>query len=383
MNKKIRVLFALCFLPAFFAGPDGLARATDDGSRPDSAETAVLVKTGTLLCRRLLESGHRLREGKWMHESEIYTWYGALRYARAAGDRQLAERLTARFDSLAEQRPRLLPPPTTPERSVAGCLPLLLYRQTGRTGYADLGLPFADSQWELPAVNTLRQRHYAGQGYSWQTQMRLEDIFLIVLLQAEAFRATANPEYADRAARQAVYYIDELQRPGGLFFQTPEVPFYWCRGNGLAAAALAELLKILPAAHPNRAALLNAFTLQAAAWKEFRTYDGVWNHLVDRTDGWPETSGSAWAAYALITGVRSGWLDRSVYGPVAKNAWKALLTYLEPDGGVRETAEETSPRNDRAYYDDRKRPAGDLLGQGPYLWCLCALLENAPYSPWP
>ena len=331
--------------------------------------------TGLSLCRRFLETGHRLYENKWIHEAEVAVWYGALRYAQTSKNREMLHRLTLRFDSIREKAPRLIPPPLHPQLNVTGSLPLLLYRITGTAAYLEQGLPFADSQWQLPAVNTLLQRHYVRQGYSWQTRMQLDDIFLIALLQTEAAQATGKDEYTDRAALQAAYYVDELQRPDGLFFQTPEVPFYWCRGNGRMLAALAELLKRLPATHPQRQKLLDGFRLAAEKLKEYQNMDGLWNQLPDRTDGWPEASGSAWITYALITGVKYGWLDRNEYRPVARNAWKALLTLVEANGDVRETAVETPPENNRPYYENRPRATGDFYGQAAYLWCVCALLE--------
>lgn len=41
-------------------------------------------------------------------------------------------------------------------------------------------------------------------------------------------------------------YLDELQRPNGLFYHAPDVPYYWGRGNGWVAAGMAELLQCLP-----------------------------------------------------------------------------------------------------------------------------------------
>jgi rhamnogalacturonyl hydrolase YesR len=42
-----------------------------------------------------------------------------------------------------------------------------------------------------------------------------------------------------------VLYLDEIQRPNGLFYHTPEVPFFWGRGNGWMAVGMTDLLKVL------------------------------------------------------------------------------------------------------------------------------------------
>ena len=77
--------------------------------------------------------------------------------------------------------------------------------------------------------------------------------------------------------------------------------------------------------------------------------------------------------YALISGVRNGWLDEEKYGAAARRAWLSLLTYLEPNYDIREVCEGTGARNDYQYYLDRRRWIGDLHGQAAMLWCAYAL----------
>ena len=36
---------------------------------------------------------------------------------------------------------------------------------------------------------------------------------------------------------------------------------------------------------------------------------GLWNQLIDEKDCWTETSGSAMFTYAMILGVKNGWLE--------------------------------------------------------------------------
>ena len=46
----------------------------------------------------------------------------------------------------------------------------------------------------------------------------------------------------------------------------------------------------------------------------------------DESDGlWPNAGGSAYFAWALISGVRRGWLDPAKYGPIARRAWLARV----------------------------------------------------------
>ena len=109
--------------------------------------------------------------------------------------------------------------------------------------------------------------------------------------------------------------------------------------------------------------------------KKYQGRDGMWNQLIDQPDFWPETSGSAMFTYAIITGIKKGWLDKKVYTPIARKAWLALVSYIDENGDVRETCVGTNKKNDKQYYYDRPRITGDYHGQAPYLWCATALME--------
>ena len=64
------------------------------------------------------------------------------------------------------------------------------------------------------------------------------------------------------------------------------------------------------------------------------------------------------------------------YAPAARKAWMALVTYLTEKNQVREICVGTNKKNDKQYYYDRPRRTGDFHAQGPYLWCVVALMEK-------
>lgn len=63
---------------------------------------------------------------------------------------------------------------------------------------------------------------------------------MITIVQTHAYKVTKDRKYIDRAAKEMVMYLDELQRPNGLFYHAPDVPFYWGRGNGWMAAGMSS-----------------------------------------------------------------------------------------------------------------------------------------------
>ena len=89
-------------------------------------------------------------------------------------------------------------------------------------------------------------------------------------------------------------------------------------------------------------------------------------------------------AFAMITGVKNGWLAGKTYGPAARKAWLGLVTYVDPDANVRDVCvgtnkafQEVGPdlNAQLKFYLERPRKVGDLHGQAPLLWSATALLR--------
>lgn len=167
---------------------------------------------------------------------------------------------------------------------------------------------------------------------------------MITIVQTHAYKVTKDRKYIDRAAKEMVMYLDELQRPNGLFYHAPDVPFYWGRGNGWMAAGMSELLRCLPKKHKDRARILEGYQKMMKSLKEYQNADGLWNQLIDKSDCWTESSGSAMFTFAFIMGVKNGWLDAEEYAPAARKAWLALVPYVNEKNQVREVCVGTNKR---------------------------------------
>ena len=333
-------------------------------------------EVGARLSQRFIPSKHFLHGGKWIHYAEVCTWLGALRYARTVDDQQLIKQLQDRFEPLFTTEQQYQPIMNHVDLNMFGCLPLEFYQVTNDRRYFELGMPYADSQWNVPEDATEEEKAWADRGHTWQTRMWIDDMFMITIIQAQAYKVTGKEVYINRAAKLMTVYFENLQRPNGLFFHAPDVPFFWSRGNGWMAAGMAELLRALPENNPDRPVIMEGYLKMMRSLKNYQTEKGLWNQLIDAPEFWTETSGSAMFTYAMITGVKRGWLDAEEFGPLARNAWLALVPYINADGDVTEVCVGTNKLNDRQYYYDRPRIAGDFHGQAPFLWCTFALLEK-------
>lgn len=297
---------------------------------------------------------------------EVCTWYGALRVAELISDAELRDRLIKKYDPLLtkegathiDQRPHV-------DHFVFGIVPLEIYLATKDAKYLAVGQGMADAEWAHPTEDGLtRQARY------W-----IDDMYMITAIQVQAFRATHDSKYIDRAALTMAKYLDKLQQPNGLFFHAPDSPYYWGRGNGWIAAGAAELLHSLPAEHPHRGRILEGARKMLSALKTFQTNDGLWRQLVDKPSTWAETSGSAMFAFAMIRGVKDGWLDEKEYAPAARKAWLGLVARFDQNANIQDVCIGTNKGFSEQYYIDRQRTTGDLHGQAAMTWCAMALLE--------
>lgn len=309
---------------------------------------------------------------------EVCTWYGALTFAYASGNKTMERRLVSRFEPFFHSDASLIPHPDHVDHTVFGTIPLELYILTKDKKYLTMGLSFADAQWGKPFGSHIpsNSSELSKEGLSWQSRLWIDDMYMITTVQTAAYRATGDKKYLERAAKEMVAYLDSLQRPNGLFYHAPDVPFYWGRGNGWVAAGMTELLSALPANDPYRSRIMAGYQKMMAVLLKYQTPRGVWRQLIVDTAAWPETSGSGMFTYALITGVKKGWLNKEIYGPAARKAWLGLISFLNNKGEMTNVCEGTNKKDDKQYYLDRKRNTGDLHGQAPVLWCVAALLQK-------
>ena len=296
---------------------------------------------------------------------EVCAWYGSLTVAKLTGETNLQARLVRKFEPLLTTEAKRISPDAHVDYRVFGVVPLELYLQTKYKKYLALGQGLADRQWERTTPD----------GITAEARYWIDDMFMIPAVQVQAFRATGERKYLDRTALTMVAYLEKLQQTNGLFFHAPDVPFYWSRGNGWFAAGMAELLRSLPADHPQRARILAGYRTMMASLLKYQGEDGLWRQLLDRPESWAESSGTGMFTFAMITGVRNGWLDEKSYGDAARKGWLGLVKCLNADANIRDVCAGTNKKNDLQYYLDRPRNVGDLHGQAPVLWCASALLQ--------
>ena len=333
--------------------------------------------------------------GKYVQYSVASLWVNAMEFALLTSQRNLKIKLCERFDPFLPGRAKSgkTAKPRHVDFNIFGAVPLEVAVLTGEKRAKAMGLRYADDQWEPPKADDLdsfpgwlkshyvapeKQLEYLKQGYSGQTRLWIDDMYMINVLQTQAYRVTTNRQYIVRAAHEMVLYLDKLQLADGLFNHAADVPFRWARGNGWMAAGMPMILQYLTPEDKNYARILAGYRKMMETLLKYQRPNGLWGQLVDEPGSWDESSGSLMFAYAFIQGCRFGWLDADRYAPAARKAYLAIASSLDEYGNVPDVCEGTGAKSDYQYYLKRRKINGDPHGQAPLLWCCNALLECNP-----
>ena len=298
---------------------------------------------------------------------EVIAWYGSLTLAQLTKDQSLTDRLVKKFELyLSEPGSKNINPAAHVDYRVFGVLPLEIYIQNKDTALQEPG-PGAGRR---PVGEDHARRHHRRGALLDRRHVHDPRCF-----RCRRSAPAGTRKYLDRAALTMCAYFDRMQESNGLFFHGEKAHFFWGRGNGWMAAGSAELLRSLPESHPQRERILAGYRKMMDGLLATQAEDGMWRQLIDKPESWPETSGTAMFTFAMVTGVKNGWLEEKTYGPAARKAWLALVGLLDENANLREVCVGTNKGVDEAFYLARPRTAGDLHGQAPMLWTASALLR--------
>lgn len=324
-------------------------------------------EVGKRLAENFVKRDFEYESGKrpFVIYTEVCAGYGALNIAKEIKDKDLSERLVKKFERFLTPDAKFINPAAHVDYRVIGIVPLEIYMQTKDRRYLDFGQGLADKQWEKTTPD----------GITAEARYWIDDMYMITAVQVQAYRATGDKKYLERAAKTMVAYLDKLQQPNGLFFHAPDAQFYWSRGNGWQAAGMSELLLLMPKNHPLRPRIFKGYNTMMASLLKYQGSDGLWRQLLDHPESWVETSGTGMFTFAFVTGVKKGWLDKKTYGPAARKAWLGLVKYIDANGNVKDVSEGTNKGFSVQYYMDRARRIGDLHGQAAVMWSAMALLK--------
>ena len=155
--------------------------------------------------------------GKWVPYAVVSIWANAMDFARLLGDKESEEKLIRLYDDFLPggAKHHICSRPYHVDDSIFGSVPIQIYLLTGDARHYREGLRYADIQWSPPCEGTIKERHAAPQevqeeywrlGYTPQTRLWIDDMYMITVLQNQAYRATGDRKYIERAAKEMCFY---------------------------------------------------------------------------------------------------------------------------------------------------------------------------------
>jgi unsaturated rhamnogalacturonyl hydrolase len=331
--------------------------------------------------------------GGWGYTQGLYLWGQYLVWQRTGDARYLrfvkdwADRFVDGSGNIPQSFGNL-------DSMQPGNVLLALYRQTGQARYRTAAAKIRNRLDTYPRTSDGGWWHSTSdsrQGQLWGDGVYMADPFLArygAWVQGDSF-TSAEP------ARQIEVYWSHLRRTSGpaagLLYHAYDEPggltaswvkpslgntngISWCRAMGWFGMATIDILDVIPATHPRRAALIDILrdlVPAYARWQDPAT--GRWWQVVtepSNPSNWTETSCSAMYTYTISRAVERGYVDAS-YRVYADRGYQGVLAKLSlgSDGltNIADISEGTNASDSLSYYFGRARPVNDLHGLGAFL----------------
>lgn len=176
-----------------------------------------------------------------------------------------------------------------------------------------------------------------------------DGLYMAMPVMVKLYKITGNRQYLDKLYEYYTYANSIMyDKEAGLYYRDARYVYpahasvngkkdFWARGDGWVFAALAKVLKDLPADDVHRQEYIDHYKAMAQALRNVQQPEGYWTRsLLDPAHApGPETSGTAFFTYGMLWGINNGYLPEKEYLPVAILGWKYLAgTALQPDGAI-------------------------------------------------
>ncbi len=272
-----------------------------------------------------------------------------------------------------------------------GRILLTLYKVTGKEKYFKAASLLRQQLKQQPRLNNGGFWHKKRYPY----QMWLDGLYMGEPFYAEwsqsfkedsSFNDIARQfilmEQVSRDAKTGLMYhgYDESRKEKWASTVTGLSQNFWARAMGWYGMGLVDVLENFPKDHPKRKELIQILNRYAAAIVKVQDRkSGLWWDVLNfpsRKGNYTEASASCMFVYALLKGVRLGYLPTSYYLPAKKGYQSIIATFVRKDNGqirlegtVSVSGLGGTPYRDGSYdyYVSEKVVANDPKGVGAFL----------------
>ena len=285
--------------------------------------------------------GHRLDTVAYIPALALV---GRIRLGQLTGDAsQLAdvERIVAAY--VDGKRPTVPPGKISGSNHSGHLIFSELARVTGKPVYRKLAQNAADLAFD--------RRGRLREAMPGHVEMS-DSVFMACPILVETGGLTGDGRYTAMALRHLKFMLATNLRRDGLHAHSPLDPTPWGRGNGFPALGLAWCLSHLPESAVERKPILAAHRAHLAALIKRQDPTGMWHQVINHPGSYREFTSTCMITYAIIRGIRRGWLDERTYGPVVARSWPAIKSRIAGDATLVDVCTGTGKqRSLRAYLD--------------------------------
>jgi unsaturated rhamnogalacturonyl hydrolase len=179
-----------------------------------------------------------------------------------------------------------------------------------------------------------------------------DSVFMGCPILAQAGRLTGDAKYFDMCLAHMRFMLKLNLRSDGLHRHSPLDETAWGRGNGFPALGLALALEDIPHEYVGRKEMLEAFQDHLFALLPYQDPTGTWHQVIDHPESYRELTCTCMITYAMVRGMRRGWLPKEKFRAAAERGWTAIKARVAEDGSLVDVCTGTGKQKSlRDYYD--------------------------------
>jgi len=227
---------------------------------------------------------------------------------------------------------------------------------SGHLVFSELARRTGDAGW------TALARKAADYGFDDQGQPKAfmpfhsemsDSVFMGCAILAEVGALSQEQKYFAQCLQHLRFMEKLCLRPDGLYRHSPLDESAWGRGNGFPALGLALSLTCLQQGSVEHEAFLQSYRQHLKALRQHQDPTGAWHQVIDHPESYREFTSTCMITFAIVRGLRQGWLDASEWQPVVDRAWMAIKSRVGPKGELVDVCTGTGKMKSLREYLDR------------------------------
>lgn len=157
-------------------------------------------------------------------------------------------------------------------------------------------------------------------------------VFMACPLLAEAGQRSGDERFYVAAVQHLRSMKNWCLREDGIYRHSPLDEAAWGRGNGFPALGLTLTLAATNPDFEGYDEIRESLTNHLAALAKHQDPSGMFHQVINRRESYREFTSTCMITFSILRGLRSNYLDRNHFEPIADRAWEAIKMRIAMDG---------------------------------------------------